>query len=311
MRGYRVTALEMLRALFQQTWILWLPTIAFSAEWVRIGPDWRDEKPQTKFIAVPFQEWTAIFEINLTQRLNQLLMCSAELSNSRNSIEVKLYSAIVNRTTNEFPEEFSASLDFSAWRSADKRPGELLGKVQGKIHLNPNDSQFPIASTKVVRTVVAEAKVVFFYEWKMTIPLTETVDAIPAYLEGWGTCDCASYEAGASDSAHSTLFSYWMKPKGSHNAKPTTDSLGLPVAITSDTRLPAKEPPKVKLSISQAGTFLRIDCSPIPGMKVLEHTAFSERGLHWQAIDRTTNEVGVHWFILPKHDNGIFRVRVD
>ena len=165
MRRYCISALETLRAFFQHTLILWLTTLSLAAEpWVRIGPDWRDEKPHTKFIVVPFQDWTAVFEINLLQRLNQLLMGSAELSKSRDSVEIKLYTAIVNRTTNDFPEEFSASFDFYAWRSADKRDGELLGKVKGDIHLNPKDSQFPITSTKILRTIAEEAKVVFFYE---------------------------------------------------------------------------------------------------------------------------------------------------
>jgi hypothetical protein len=311
MRRPRASPLAALRAFFQYSFLFWLTSLAFSAEpWVRIGPDWRDEKPQTKFIVVPFQDWTAVFEINLLQRLNQLHMGSAELSKSRDSVEIKLYSAIVNRTTNDFPEEFSASLDFYAWRSADKRDGELLGKVKGDIHLNPKDSQSPITSTKFLRTIAGPAKVVFFYEWKMTIPLTETVDELPAYLEGWGACDCDRYEAGVLDPGQGTLLSYRMSPTKEYRAG-KKESSAPSVALTSNIRLSANGSGKVRLSISQVGNFLQIDCSPTPGMKILERTALNESGLQWQAIGQTTNEFGVRWFVSPQHDNGIFRVRVE
>ena len=312
MQGSGISMLETVRAFLPHALILWLTTVGLSAEpWVRIGPDWRDEKPRSKFIVVPFRDWTGVFEINLLQRLNQLRLGSVELSKSRDSVEVKLYSAIVNRTTNDFPEEFSASLDFSAWRSADKRNGELLGKVTGDIHLNPKDSQFPIASTKILRTIAEEAKVVFFYEWKVTIPLKEAVDELPAYLEAWGTCDCALYEYGIFEPGPgNTLLLYQMLPT-KEARKENKASTAPTVALTSDIHLTANESGKVRLSISQAGNFLRIECSPIPGIKILERTALSETGLHWQAIGQTTNEIGVSWYVLPEHDNGIFRVRVE
>lgn len=281
-----------------------------AAEWIRIGPDWRDEKPQSTTAVIPFRNGSIIVDVNLNQRLNQFRWHASKFGDSGRSLEIGLYNAVIDRETNDFPRTFNASLTFNVWESSDKKEGELLGSIEGPVYLNPAPAQSPINSTLLSRTIAGKERVVFIYEWDVIVPLRKVMDQRPVYVEVVGGCSCGPYEAGIAADYNDTLLIYtlgWVR-NFSTNAVPS-ESPQSSFNISDTALLPTNIPPRIRLSVLKEGASLRILASPASGTKVLERMTF-DQVWKWEEVDRTTHEKPT-WRVLPRNDGTAFRVRLE